>query len=60
MCTCEFDERYAEDQEESFYYHRVCPGCGLGYAALHCPHDGIQIPCPKCGLRTQLEDPENA
>ena len=52
-CECEFDPRYDEDDGgpgEAWHFHRVCPSCGCEWAALHCPHDGYQNPCPRCGL----------
>jgi hypothetical protein len=46
-CTCEFD--FPEpDGEESWHYTRTCPD-GHTWGALHCPHDGVQNPCPECG-----------
>jgi hypothetical protein len=38
MCKCEFDPYPIEDED-------------FGEESLHCPHDGYQNPCPKCGKR---------
>lgn len=35
--------------EESWHYKRTCEHCGCIWAGLHCPHDGVQNRCPKCG-----------
>lgn len=35
--------------EESWQYRRVCALCGAGFGSNHCPHDGVQKPCPTCG-----------
>lgn len=51
MCDCEFDPETAEPGEEACHYLRVCPFCTAHWAGLHCPHDGVQNPCPLCGLR---------
>lgn len=51
VCECEFDPSFAdEDGGESWHYKRSCTRCGMTWAALHCPHDGIQNPCPHCGV----------
>jgi len=36
--------------DEYYHYHRTCLGCGKNWWGLHCPHDGYQNPCSKCGL----------
>jgi hypothetical protein len=38
-------------KEESWHYTRTCENCGYVWGGLHCPHDGYQNPCPKCGTR---------
>lgn len=49
-CACEFD--YDEgDGEETWHFTRTCRACGFVWGALHCPHDGVQNPCPDCGWR---------
>lgn len=50
-CGCEFDPRHRDGEHESVHYHRQCYQCGETWAGLHCPHDGYQNPCPKCGAR---------
>lgn len=39
--------------EESWHFKRTCPQCGCVWAGLHCPHDGYQNPCGKCGKRPE-------
>jgi hypothetical protein len=34
--------------DEYTHYHRTCQNCGRNWWGLHCPHDGIQNPCPSC------------
>ena len=36
-CDCPFDYPY------------TCPACGRQRVTNHCPHDGVQNPCPECG-----------
>ena len=36
-------------KEESWHFKRTCDYCGHVWAGIHCPHDGIQNPCPNCG-----------
>lgn len=56
LCDCEFtpydpaDYEPGEEIEESWHYLRECPTCGRRWWGLHCPHDGVQNPCPECGL----------
>ena len=52
-CACEFDPYELDDgttdAEDSWHYRRTCGGCGFSdWWSLHCPHDGIQNPCPEC------------
>lgn len=47
-CTCEFDP-YEDADDESWHYRRACKWCGTVWWGLHCPHDGVQNPCPDCG-----------
>lgn len=50
-CNCEFTEYDKDDfeyGEESWHYLRTCLYCKKEWYALHCEHDGIQNPCPKC------------
>ena len=49
MCDCEFSPYTDGDTEESWHYLRTCLHCGYEWYGLHCPHDGIQNPCPCCG-----------
>lgn len=51
MCDCEFTAYPDEPEEESWHYLRMCVFCGRDWWGLHCPHDGYQNPCPKCGMR---------
>jgi hypothetical protein len=47
-CDCEFD--YPDDEGGlRWQYLRTCQLCGQEWGALHCPHDGVQNPCPTCG-----------
>ena len=51
-CACEFTPYPAgsEDEgEESWHYLRRCQACRHLWYGVHCPHDGVQNPCPKCG-----------
>ena len=48
-CDCEFTPYDDGDTEPSVHYLRLCPSCGFSWWGLHCPHDGIQNPCPACG-----------
>lgn len=53
ICECTFDPYPDDDpdaQEESWHFRRQCPGCQHVWYGLHCPHDGIQNPCPECGI----------
>jgi hypothetical protein len=50
-CRCEFDPYDDDPDEESWHYRRTCGGCGYVWWGLHCPHDGVQNPCPSCGWR---------
>ena len=59
MCECEFTPYDDEPGEESCHYLRKCAHCGGEWWGLHCPHDGYQNPCPKCGIRPETE-PEEA
>lgn len=52
-CVCEFDPYEDGDTEESYHYKRTCASCGEVWYGLHCPHDGYQNPCPKCGTRPE-------
>lgn len=38
-------------EEEGWHYVRICEHCGTLWYALHCLCDGIQNPCPGCGVR---------
>jgi hypothetical protein len=58
MCDCEFDKSaiYDDDiEEESCHYKRTCAHCGNIWYGLHCPHDGIQNPCPRCKTLPKAE-----
>lgn len=56
MCDCEFDTD-PEDEDvdqldyEPWQYLRTCENCGDYWYGLHCPHDGVQNPCPGCMAR---------
>lgn len=62
-CECEFDtgDCWTDRDFEPWHYRLVCEHCGYQWCGLHCPHDGIQNPCPGCGVlpgegtRTPLE-----
>ena len=52
VCDCEFTPYKRGDDdygEESWHYLRKCASCGKEWYGLHCPHDGYQNTCPKCG-----------
>ncbi len=49
-CDCEFDPYTDDPNEESTHYLRKCTNCGHEWYGLHCPHDGYQNACPKCGV----------
>ena len=51
ICDCEFTPYADGDPEESWHYLRQCLFCGHRWYGLHCPHDGYQNPCGKCGQR---------
>lgn len=60
MCDCTFDPYDWDDLDDSVHYRRTCKHCGHVWWGLHCPHDGAQNPCPKCGERPDTEpDPED-
>ena len=51
-CNCEFTPYPSDhDEEESWHFLRRCQHCGNTWYGLHCPHDGYQNPCGKCGAR---------
>jgi len=59
MCDCKFDPSLDDPGEESWHYRRKCLYCGEEWGGLHCPHDGYQNKCPKCGTRpTPVEEAE--
>lgn len=45
----EYVQDNREDNEPHWHFRRVCAECGNEWGGLHCPHDGYQNPCPKCG-----------
>lgn len=53
MCDCEFDADPESDDERTpetaWHFKRSCQACGKTWFGLHCPHDGVQNPCPWCG-----------
>lgn len=53
-CNCEFSS-YDYSSEESTHYLRECE-CGHRWYGHHCPHDGYQNPCSKCGKRPRLDE----
>lgn len=59
MCSCEFTPYDDEPNEESWHFKRICKVCSGYWWGLHCPHDGVQKPCPVCGIRPEPEpDPD--
>lgn len=46
-CDCEPDA--GDEGYEPTHFTRTCAACGFQWEALHCPHDGVQNPCPGCG-----------
>ena len=50
-CECEPDAEPDEPGEPRTHYVRTCAACDGQWEALHCPHDGVQNPCPACGRR---------
>lgn len=54
MCDCKFAA-----PESSWHYKRTCKNCGNIWYGLHCPHDGVQNPCPKCDMRPVCEEPHD-
>ena len=55
QCVCEFTpdptDPDNDDGPGSWHYLRRCQFCRYTWRGLHCPHDGYQNPCPKCGKR---------
>lgn len=51
-CDCKFDVD-PEDPEDDCHYLRTCLACGEKWYGLHCPHDGYQNRCPKCGHKPE-------
>lgn len=49
-CECEFTPD-PNDPDDDWHFLRRCLHCGETWWGLHCPHDGYQNPCPKCGVR---------
>lgn len=37
--------------EDYYRFRRTWTFCGKNWWAVHCPHDGIQNPCPSCEKR---------
>ena len=62
---CEFSLEYDEVAADggvvgSWHFKRTCLHCGETWAALHCPCDGHQNPCPACDIRpTPIDCPQN-
>lgn len=61
-CDCTFDpdpnDPDEDTPEKAWHYKRTCAHCGGVWFGLHCPHDGVQNPCPDCGVRpTPVADP---
>lgn len=44
-----FDPEPGDSCDCPFDYLYTCPACGLSRITNHCPHDGVQNPCPRCG-----------
>ena len=59
-CTCKFDadpnDPTEDTPETSWHYRRVCEHCKGPWYGLHCPHDGVQNPCPHCGVVPSVEE----
>lgn len=47
-CDCEpdWDE---PDGSKPIMHRRTCGMCDFVWASSHCPHDGAQNPCRRCG-----------
>ena len=53
---CDFDAACkARTDETSWHFLRTCRACGQTWCALHCACDGVQHPCPHCGVRPMPE-----
>lgn len=50
MCECEFAPYEDDDDEVSYHFKRECKSCNRTWWGLHCPHDGVQRPCPHCNV----------
>lgn len=49
-CDCEQDMGFTDEpDEEPCLFTRTCQMCGCEWGSGHCPHDGVQRPCPDCG-----------
>lgn len=48
VCKCQPDADPDEPGEQPTHYFRTCGRCGNKWEALHCPHEDLQNPCPKC------------
>ncbi len=52
FCDCEFDADPSDPDEDTaekaWHFLRTCSHCGNQWYGLHCPHDGVQNPCPMC------------
>lgn len=47
-----YERPESSEPEEPWHYMRECHSCGYVAANyLHCPHDGIQSECTKCGAK---------
>lgn len=51
--VCDCDDLPQHHDREGTHYLRRCARCGYEWFGLHCPHDGYQNPCPKCGKRPE-------
>jgi hypothetical protein len=59
MCDCQFDvdpESIDENTvDTTWHFKRICPSCATTWFGLHCPHDGVQNPCPACNRKPDIE-----
>jgi predicted nucleic acid-binding Zn ribbon protein len=47
-----------QTKDELWHYLKRCERCGYEWAGIHCKHDGVQTPCPKCGAIPKTEKGE--
>ena len=49
ICNCKLTKD-PWDPEDDWHFDRACLRCGQHWRGLHCQHDGVQNPCPYCGV----------